>query len=79
MENEAGGENRHSLVDAIKKKYEEGQTEEEDSFIQIYVPKKGPGAQAQGTQFPVLIFFQSRREKTNVLHMRKQRRRSASR
>ena len=47
MEIEAGRGNRHSLVDAIKKKYEEGQTEEEDSFIQIYVPKKGPGAQGK--------------------------------
>ena len=51
MEIEEGRGKRHSLVDAIKKKYEEGQTEEEDSFIQIYVPKKGPGAQAQGKVF----------------------------
>ena len=48
MENEAGSENNHSLVDAIKKKYEGGHSEEEDSFCQIYVPKKGPGAQAHG-------------------------------
>ena len=57
MESEAVRDNNHSLVEAIKKKYEDNHTGDEDSFIQIYVPKKGPGAQAHGEGAVIKLDF----------------------
>ena len=38
---------QHSLVSAIRDKYEETTTTNDDSFCQIFVPKSGPGAQGE--------------------------------
>ena len=38
---------QHSLVSAIRDKYDDTTTTNDDSFCQIFVPKSGPGAQGE--------------------------------
>ena len=54
--------NQHSLISAIRDKYDGTHTSSENSFCQIYVPKTGPGAQGE-----VLIIIQSKLVADNIV------------